>query len=41
LVLFGLFIATDTVNLIANWMSVVLPWFNSIGYDNYWLLAEQ
>ena len=31
LVLFGLFIATDTVNLIANWMSVVLPWFNLIG----------
>jgi cytochrome c-type biogenesis protein len=31
LVLFGVLIATNSINLIANWMIEHIPWFQSIG----------
>lgn len=31
LILFGVLIATNSINIIANWMQVHIPWFSTIG----------
>ena len=31
LILFGLLIATNSINLIAQWMLETIPWFGAIG----------
>ena len=31
LILFGVLIATNSINIIANWMLVHIPWFGTLG----------